>query len=275
MNTRNKPQAPFQDRDGNVAEPSPKPNDPKRPKKANKDNSRALGRHERPRNGNIQGDTVTLLTVHAQRLWKGREEPGKSFIIGFEGLLRRTRNMQGVIDVDPWAEKVHKEMLGAIKDCDALYMEMQKDIEALMPVESGAFTLEMPDLSDELNPETYSVPFRTVLGWQLIELLIKADDLIVDLMTAERSARITASERRTYAHAIQSKMRHAMGFIHKWKYTGVTHKDVAENNEKAQEAITKLGPLNTEENRDLSNKADKAKPIPGLVKRLLGHFKKS
>lgn len=247
------------DINGNVLHPESK----KKPKKTANPSAKSTGKSDNPYkrkfSGNIKGHQVTLQTAVGSFLWKGREaSQGKPFILGAGVFLQRVNNLDSARSDDPWAQQVYEEIVKAIDNCNDEFDTVEEELKEQFPDTEG-IQYVMPDLTDVLEPNHYELKYMSNIGWRFTELLVRADDIILDLMVAERLGVTSAKERRNLVSYVQRRTRHVMANITQWKYTGVTRQDVEEGTELAKKAESMLGPLRKPVSSDTENTEIKAK----------------
>lgn len=197
---------------------------------------------KRPNSGDKS--TITLNTIALQQIWTTRDEPGKPLIVGTGQFLRRLSNVERALDDDPWAEQIHDEIEDLIdqvrKDLDSLANEISQLVDSTVPNDP-----RIKIVVDEsfLSPKTFEIEATPMLGWKMIRLLLNADDLVVNISKAERSGVLRRRDHREMVREATKPLRRINNHIQKWKYSGITHEALLEDNALAREVREKNGPL--------------------------------
>lgn len=224
---------------------------------------------------------VTLHSVNAQQLWIGREDAeGRRVILSCGTFVRRSRNMESAAEFDPWAKQSYQKILDALEKSREYFHQKDLAFNELMSVDTDAITHIEPDLSDILRPKQFDIEFSSRAAWEMAELVVLADQLIIRAMKAERLALYTKRERSDSVRDTQRQVRFVISLLKIWKYTGVTYEDVKNNTPLAQEAIELFGPLEAAGNKDQAEQAGngtttEVEPCEGLFARLRKAFKKN
>lgn len=189
---------------------------------------------------------ITINTHHASKLWVGRssvrDENGKitrAGIISMPNCLSLLSQIQkAASNDDPYAddyllrfeEKVlsyRQEMQQLIDKVDYLYKEQIPD----------SFRMEN---SASIAPVRYTLTFNSQLGYQLIFLFLKFDQLACSVMAAAHIALMNRREASEWIEAGAKLIRQCFGIVERYRHSGITRKDATENNARYKAAVKRM-----------------------------------
>lgn len=189
--------------------------------------------------------TLTLHSQYATRLWNGRQvvrdgdKIVKAGIISMPGCLATLSQIQkDAANDDPYADwyliQFEEKVLKHTE-------EMKKLVSNLIDVYEE-FIPENVDISRCANvqPVTYPIYVNSQLGYKLIYLLSEFDALARSVMTACHIAIMTREQAREWLEAGASLLRRCFGVVETYRHSGITRKDVAENNQRYQECVERF-----------------------------------
>lgn len=191
---------------------------------------------------NVQrkGAMISLESVALQGTWEGREpSKGKPRIVSIPFMLRRCRNLeQSAEATDPWAVETYQIIKADIRQSLEQLAEMESVLDSAEAAEHSKIALQTKET--EFHSKCYEMEHRSDLGWALIDLTVRSDDLACDLLEARDEGRIDATRARDLIRQLTRNIRRVGSLIAKWKYTGVTATDVADDNQLARDAAAKM-----------------------------------
>lgn len=185
---------------------------------------------------------LELHTKSALRLWFGRAKTKeKHGIMGLPGFSAKMRILENNIRKDdPYAyyhfDMMSKEILSLSKDYD----DMDNDIEAILATIPRA--LKVPSVASN-NPTNFDINFASRLGFRTMYQLIKADNIAMKIIKAAHIDLLSVSERIKMLNLIETRMRALFNTSYQYVNCDVTRDDMAANNQRARNAIAKMGEL--------------------------------
>lgn len=185
---------------------------------------------------------LELHTKSALRLWFGRAKTKEKYgIMGLPGFSAKMRILENNIRKDdPYAyyhfDMMSKEIIALSKDYD----EMDNDIEAILATIPSA--LKVPSVAS-INPTNFDINFASRLGFRAMYQLIKADNIAMKIIKAAHIDLLSVSERIKMLNLIEARMRATFNKCYKYVNCDVTRDDIAANNQRARNAIAKMGEI--------------------------------
>lgn len=189
--------------------------------------------------------TLTLHSQYATRLWLGRpvvkegDKIIKSPILSMPSCLSILSQIQkDAANDDPYADWY----LIQFEDKVLYYIdEMKSIVERLIDL----YEEKVPEGIDisrcsNISPVLYPIYVNSQLGYKLIYLLSEFDLLARSVMTASHIALMTRSEAREWLEAGAVYLRRCFGVVETYRSSGITRKDVAENNLHYQNAVKRF-----------------------------------
>ena len=187
--------------------------------------------------------TIELSSRPAYRLWSGREKTDKKFgIIGLPGFCKIMRGIEiSVKNDDPYADYHYLQIERAMDDLAFDLDGELDDIETYIK-ENTPKAMTLPE-SGSKSPVVLPIRFAARLGFQLVFQILKVDDIVLKVLTANHVGILPNKEKFETIARVEKRVRGAMNLVFKYVHTGVTRDDMAANNKVAQLAKEKMGQL--------------------------------
>ncbi|RJG38983.1 PFL_4669 family integrating conjugative element protein [Motilimonas pumila] len=139
---------------------------------------------------------------------------------------------------DPFADYVFYQLHNEI---DSERAEVNEQIDSLNEYMKD----KMPSgisLSKNYSVDPVSVPLaiNTRLGFLLVYLVLEVDELIRLILLASHCALLSPKNASDATFKATKRIRRAMSFVHRYKFSEVTRDDLAANNARAQEAFKRM-----------------------------------
>ncbi|WP_249960572.1 PFL_4669 family integrating conjugative element protein [Histophilus somni] len=189
---------------------------------------------------------ITINTHHASKLWVGRaavrNEQGKIIragIISMPNCLSLLSQIQrAAANDDPYADdyllRFETKVLGYRQEMQQLVEKVNYLYSEQIP---SAFHMEN---SVSIEPARYPLTFNSQLGYQLIFLFLKFDELACAVMAASHIALMTRSEASDWIEAGAKLIRQCFGLVENYRHSGITRHDAIENNARYKAAIKRM-----------------------------------
>ena len=187
------------------------------------------------------GATLTLQTLQAQRLVKGRdytaEKPAIMGLFGFANLLRSIWHGARADDpyADWWMLKVHdalelaaQALIGAEQDIATRFQAMGS-IEVAVPVST--------------KPARITLNFSNPYAFRAARLVSLYDGLVRSLLSARHVGLLTHDEAEQALHLGGRQVRRTLQSPVGYRYTGVTRPDIEQETATALQAREAMGKL--------------------------------
>ncbi|EAB3870754.1 TIGR03761 family integrating conjugative element protein [Salmonella enterica subsp. enterica serovar Uganda] len=202
---------------------------------------------KKTRAGALQSELhIALHTNYAIGLWTGRpeekDESGKRIkrqIIGMPQFLSRASLINSdSLKNDPWADMA---MINLEEKIDQAHQRMKALIGSLE--EKMDFIPEGVTLTDAHSSEALdiSVFSNSPLGYRCVFLLMGFDQFAKKVLQAAHYGLVTRKEKYALMDAGSRLLREVFGVVLRYRRTGVTRIDAAENNEVWRQACTEYG----------------------------------
>ena len=188
---------------------------------------------------------IELATRPALRLWQGREKTEKRHgIIGLPGFSKIMKGIEAAIRADdPYADYHYSLIERAIDDLSVVLETEERDISDFLK-ENVPSAMRLPDVGSE-NPTVVPVRFVSKLGFQLTYQVLKVDQIVLKVLSANHIGLLTNSMKFETFARLEKKVRSVMHLIFAYHNLGVTRDDMAANNQKAQMAVERMGQLDS------------------------------
>jgi len=203
-----------------------------------------MHRHEEPFQFNLgvlrSEMSLTLHTVHASRIWRGRPEAEDSpRIIGLHRYITITNTMKRGAELDDpfsdwWMVRVEKKIDETKQHLQSLYGQVQHALDSVPPALS---------LGDNLNVHPVELPLYvgSPLGFAAIHLLTDYDTLVRKLLLAHHVAVIKRNTLEFMLTEASRAMRSLFGLAQYYRYSGVNRGDCKAQNAAWLAAVAKFG----------------------------------
>ncbi len=184
--------------------------------------------------------TLTLHTHHAARIWQGRSaREGAHSIMGMAGYISVTNLIkQTAAQDDPYADWAIVQLEEKLMQAKAGMLDLTQQLDRIRQ--------DLPpqiDMGDNLNihPVTLPLYIGSQLGFLAVYLLTDYDTLVRQTLLAHHTALIGRVDMEAWIDDGAHLLRSLFGQAQRYRHSGVTRKDMATNNARAQAAIEKYG----------------------------------
>lgn len=197
---------------------------------------------------NDSNPTIELFTRPAIDVWIGKTNMDQvkldrriSGTNGFDKFLRKVHNMEDAIRKDdPYADKYYFLCEQLLNERRVKLSSMSETLNELMAQSHARLTLPTPKMATTFVAE---IKDQSRLGFQCVELLLAADDVIAKSQEAFHYARISKREKDDFVYQAKRSVRGVLDVVRHYSYCEVTRDDMAANNASARRAKERMGEL--------------------------------
>lgn len=189
---------------------------------------------------------ITINTHHASKLWVGRSairnEQGKitrAGIISMPTCLSLLSQIQKAsMNDDPYADDY-------LLRFESKVMEYRQEMQQIIDKVNYLYKEQIPasfhmENSVSVAPARYPLTFNSQLGYQLIFLFLKFDELACQVMAAAHIALMTRKDASDWIEAGAKLIRQCFGIVENYRHSGITRRDAAENNARYKAAVKRM-----------------------------------
>lgn len=192
--------------------------------------------------GGLRGGASLLVqTRQAQRLIHGRaESDSKAAIVGLVrfGMLMRRIWTAATVD-DPYADWFLVRILDALEksreEIEAMHKEIRKLLHAMQGIEI--------DIATSTAPVRVPLNFANPYGYMGAYLVADYDDFVRTVLTVKHVGLVSRNAGEQMVHRGSRLVRRAFAVPLGWKHFAIARNDIRQNNQRAQQALDKMGEL--------------------------------
>ena len=189
---------------------------------------------------------ITINSHHASKLWMGRlpvrTDQGKitrAGIISMPNCLSLLSQIQrAATNDDPYADDY-------LIRFEAKVLEYRHQMQQILDKVNYLYKEQIPDSfhmenSVSIAPARYALTFNSQLGYQLIFLFLKFDELACSVMAAAHIALMNRKDAADWIESGAKLIRQCFGIVENYRHSGITRRDAAENNARYKAAIKRM-----------------------------------
>ncbi|KGQ25116.1 conjugal transfer protein [Gallibacterium anatis] len=189
---------------------------------------------------------ITINSHHASKLWVGRtairNDQGKitrAAIISMPTCLRLLSQIQrAAMNDDPYADDY-------LLRFETKVLDYRREMQQLIDKVNFLYSEQIPaafhmENSVSIAPARYALTFNSQLGYQLIFLFLKFDELACAVMAASHIALMTRNEASDWIDTGAKLIRQCFGLVENYRHSGITRRDAEENNARYKAAVKRM-----------------------------------
>jgi len=188
---------------------------------------------------------IRLLTNSGLFLWNGRPgENGKKYIMGFQTFIKKLKSIEIASRADdPYADRHMVKIENWMNEAQEKLDSLNADLQTIMDSHHSRLVIPPSVVAHEVEVPVHE---HAKLVWIALEILLNCDDAVKRVLDASHTARISIEEKRSFLREAEGICRHMMRSAYDYKFTGVTRRDIVQNNMKAKEAFDAMGEIERE-----------------------------
>jgi len=179
---------------------------------------------------------ILLYTRLAQSMFNYSWQHGKMGLLQFSKLTSTVWKAANLDD--PYADWILVKTYKALDKGREKLQVLEKQLELELGQIRGIAT--MPILN--ANPNAYPLQFSTVFGYMGAAFLADADYVLRQILTLKRLGIPIQNDVCSINHVVKC-LQDVFAIPRQWRHTGITRKDMLEQNEKAHETIALFGQI--------------------------------
>lgn len=188
---------------------------------------------------------IRLLTNSGLFLWNGRPGgDGKKYIMGFHTFIKKLKSIEIASRADdPYADRHMVKIENWMNEAQEKIDSLNSDLQAILDSHHSRLVIPASVVAHEVEVPVHE---HAKLVWIALEILLNCDDAVKRVLDASHTARVSIEEKRAFLREAEGICRHMMRSTYDYKFTGVTRKDIVQNNMKAKEAFEAMGEIERE-----------------------------